>query len=68
MLRFFAYVYSLCTCKQFFSHVATVLPALNQYVAVDKVSCSMTQPSDSTCGDVITSKVSKGTKIRNRHN
>ena len=60
---FFMYLY-----KQFFSHVATILPGLSQYLAADKVSCSMTQPSDSTCGEVRTRKVSKGTKIRNIHN
>ena len=39
---------SLHPSQQFFSHVGTSLPGLNQYEAVDKVSCSRTQPSDST--------------------
>ena len=39
---------SLGPSQQFFSHVRTDLPELNQYLAADKVSCSRTQHSD--CG------------------
>ena len=45
--------------QQFFNHVETGLPVLNQYLAVDKVSCSMIQRSASdearTCKPLISS-------------
>ena len=47
ILLTFVPVDALCPSQQFFSHVGTIscLPLLNQYDAVDKVSCSSTQHS-----------------------
>ena len=37
--------------QQFFSHVRTGLPGLNQHFAVNKVSCSRTQHNGSAGGE-----------------
>ena len=49
---------SLHPSQQFFIHVRTSLPVMNQYRAADKVSCSKTQHSDSTGGEAQTSNPS----------
>ena len=45
------FFYSLGPSQQFFRQVWTGLPGLNQYLAVDKVSCSRKQKSDSAGGE-----------------
>ena len=52
--------YALYPSLQFFSHVATIscLLGLNQYQRVDKVSCPMTQHSDSAGSESQTSSPS----------
>ena len=44
----FDLILNLHPSRQFFSHVRTGLPGLNQYKAEDKVSCSRTQRSASS--------------------